>query len=113
MGHALAHGTQGAAVYHVLLFLVGVQSLHSVGGCEIDDGSVVGGAGNVHHGADPRGARAHEAACRLGDFCAQGEEAGWRPHHGRLGGEGEEAAPAAAEDGPGEVRVSSFSLFLV
>ncbi|KAK1698934.1 hypothetical protein QYE76_015631 [Lolium multiflorum] len=62
-----------------------------------------GGAGDVRHGAHPCRAPACEAAKHHGDFGAQGHEASRL--HRRLGGEGEEAAPAAAEDGPGEVRL--------
>ncbi|KAK1642588.1 hypothetical protein QYE76_060393 [Lolium multiflorum] len=61
-----------------------------------------GGAGHVYHGArtDPGGAPALKAACRLGDFRAE-EEAGRRREHGQAGGQGQEAAPAGAQEGPG------------
>ncbi|KAK1561345.1 hypothetical protein QYE76_017930 [Lolium multiflorum] len=63
-----------------------------------------GGAGRVHHGTDPGGASAHEAACRLGDFRAEEEEAGRRREHGQAGGPGQETAPARAQEGPGDGR---------
>ncbi|KAK1680297.1 hypothetical protein QYE76_041145 [Lolium multiflorum] len=64
-----------------------------------------GGAGHVYHGArtDPGGAPALKAACRLGDFRAE-EEAGRRREHGQAGGQGQEAAPAGAQEGPGDGR---------
>jgi hypothetical protein len=52
MAHGPSHGTQGDAVSDdALLFLVGLSNLHGAGGCEIDDGSDLGGAGDVHHDA--------------------------------------------------------------
>ncbi|KAK1649164.1 hypothetical protein QYE76_066969 [Lolium multiflorum] len=63
-----------------------------------------GGAGDVHHGADPGGASAHEAACRLGDFCAPEEETGRRWVHGQAGEPCQEAAPARAQEGSGDGR---------
>ncbi|KAK1665638.1 hypothetical protein QYE76_053797 [Lolium multiflorum] len=58
---------------------------------------------------DPGGAPAHEAACRLGDFRAPKEEASRRREHGQAGEPGQETAPARAQEGPGDGRVSPFS----
>ena len=49
MGHELAHGTQGPAVSHALLFLVGDRNPEGAGGRQIDDGSIRGRAADVHH----------------------------------------------------------------
>lgn len=51
MRHKQAHETKSATISHALLFLVGVRNLHVVGGRKVDDGSVMAGAGDVHHDA--------------------------------------------------------------
>ncbi|KAK1680534.1 hypothetical protein QYE76_041382 [Lolium multiflorum] len=55
-------------------------------------------------GPTPIRASAHEAACRLGDFRAEEEEAGYRREHGQAGGPGQATAPARAQEGPGDGR---------
>ena len=49
MRHKPAHRTQGAAVSHALLFLVGAWNPLGALGRQIDDGSVQGRAADDHH----------------------------------------------------------------
>jgi hypothetical protein len=49
MGPGPTHETRVAAVSHALLFLTGVCGMHVIGGCEVDDASVMVGAQYVHH----------------------------------------------------------------
>jgi hypothetical protein len=51
MGHKPAHGTQGPAVSHALHFLVGARNPLGAGGHQVNDGSILGRAGDIHHDA--------------------------------------------------------------
>jgi hypothetical protein len=64
MGHEPAHGTQGAAVSHALLFLAGARNPDGAGGRQIDDGFVLGRAGDIHHDAVAAPAWVHHTGRR-------------------------------------------------
>ena len=49
MGPRPAHETRITAVSHDLFFIAGAYGMHVIGGCEVDNASVVVGAQYVHH----------------------------------------------------------------